>query len=106
VRRMMAFARKQELTPSSVDPRSLCKSVAGLVEHALVGTIEVDWSCSDEVDNLFVDRPQLELALVNLILNARDAMPGGGQIKVAIDASETTPTAEQSAERFIRIKVS
>ena len=35
VRRMMAFARKQDLSPTSVDPRSLCKSVAGLVEHTL-----------------------------------------------------------------------
>ena len=43
VRRMMAFARKQDLTPASVDPQSLCKSVAGLVEHTLGGTIGIDW---------------------------------------------------------------
>jgi len=106
VRRMMAFARKQELTPSSVDPRSLFSSVAGLVEHALAGTIEVDWSCAEEVDNLFVDRPQLELALVNLILNARDAMPAGGRIKVAIDALAADGTTDRPNDRFIRISIS
>jgi signal transduction histidine kinase len=106
VRRMMAFARKQELTPSSVDPRSLFNSVAGLVEHALAGTIEVDWSCAEEVDNLFVDRPQLELALVNLILNARDAMPAGGRIKVAIDALAADRKTDQLNDRFIRISIS
>ena len=106
VRRMMAFARKQELTPSSVDPRSLFSSVAGLVEHALAGTIEVDWSCAEEVDNLFVDRPQLELALVNLILNARDAMPAGGRIKVAIDALAADGKADRPNDRFIRISIS
>ena len=100
VRRMMAFARKQELTPSSVDPRSLFNSVAGLVEHGLAGAIEVDWSCAENVDNLFVDRPQLELALVNLILNSRDAMPAGGKISVAIDEPE------ESVGRFIRISIS
>ena len=85
VRRMMAFARKQDLTPASVDPRSLCGAVAGLVEHTLGGTIEIDWDCSSEVENLYVDKSQLELALVNLILNARDAMPNGGRIEVSIE---------------------
>ena len=42
VRRMMAFARKQDLSPTSVDPDSLCQSVAGLVEHTLGGTISID----------------------------------------------------------------
>ena len=88
VRRMMAFARKQDLTPASVDPNSLCQSVAGLVEHTLGGTIDIDWSCSGKIQNLFVDKSQLELALVNLILNARDAMPQGGRIEVSIDGYE------------------
>ena len=86
VRRMMAFARKQDLSPTSVDPRSLCQSVAGLIEHTLAGTVSIIWACADEVPNLFVDRAQLELAMVNLIINARDAMPQGGQIDISIDA--------------------
>jgi len=85
VRRMMAFSRKQDLKPSSVEIESLCQSVGGLVEHALGGTIVIDWACPSHVRNVFVDRGQLELALVNLILNARDAMPGGGTIGVAFD---------------------
>ena len=85
VRRMMAFARKQELSPSSVDPSSLCTAVAGLVEHTLGGTITVHWACPEGRNNIYVDRPQLELALVNLILNARDAMPAGGRIEVRIE---------------------
>jgi signal transduction histidine kinase len=84
VRRMMAFARKQDLSPTSVDPTSLCDSVAGLVEHTLGGTISIDWQCPDTTSNLFVDKSQLELALLNLILNARDAMPDGGKVTVAI----------------------
>ena len=84
VRRMMAFARKQDLSPASVDPASLCVSVAGLVEHTLGGTIRVDWQCPATGSNLFVDKSQLELALLNLILNARDAMPNGGEVTVEI----------------------
>jgi CheY-like chemotaxis protein len=108
VRRMMAFARKQELTPTSIDPPLLCKSVAGLVEHALAGTIEIDWNCSDRIDNLYVDRPQLELALMNLILNARDAMPKGGRIKVRIDPVErsTADLTDLPPGSYARIGVS
>ncbi len=48
VRRLMAFARKQELTPTSVNPRALCDSVAGLVEHTLGKTIAVEWHVPDQ----------------------------------------------------------
>lgn len=102
VRRMMAFGRQQELTPDSVDPTTLCDSVAGLVNHALGGTVTVDWQCPGEGLNLFVDRGQLELALMNLILNARDAMPEGGEIAVSIGAVETAPEAQP----MLRIRVS
>ena len=84
VRRMMAFARKQELSPASVDPKSLCDSVAGLIAPTLGGRVQVEWECPRTERFLFVDRPQLELALVNLIINARDAMPDGGTVRVSI----------------------
>ncbi len=88
VRRMMAFARQQELIPDSVNPTSLCDSVAGLVAHTLGGQVKVNWHCPEAGLNLFIDRGQLELALMNLIINARDAMPEGGEISVAIEKDE------------------
>jgi signal transduction histidine kinase len=91
VRRMMAFARQQDLTPTIVDPSTLCDSVAGLVTHALGGQVQVEWNCPEGGLNLFVDRGQLELALMNLIINARDAMPEGGTIDVAIAKDERSP---------------
>jgi PAS domain S-box-containing protein len=102
VRRMMAFARQQDLSPSSVDPASLCDSVAGLVNHTLGGTVVVDWQCPDRRLNLFVDRGQLELALMNLIINARDAMPKGGEIKVEIEPAESTAVRQPA----LRIRIS
>lgn len=105
---MMAFARKQDLAPTSVDPKSLIKSVAGLVQHTLGGTVRVDWDCSDDAQNFFADKSQLELALVNLIINARDAMPGGGRIEVSIhdiSAREATDELDLSPGRYSCIRV-
>ena len=102
VRRMMAFGRQQELTPDSVEPTALCESVAGLVNHSLGGTHSVSWTCPTEGLNLYVDRGQLELALMNLIINARDAMTDGGEIAVAIDAVD----GNANAKPMLRISVS
>ena len=109
VRRMMAFARKQDLNPTSVSTSSLCTSVAGLVEHTLGGTITLNWDCAAESRNIYADKSQLELALVNLILNARDAMPAGGEVEVRMDNFELEqPLAETGlgAGQYIRISVS
>ncbi len=109
VRRMMAFARKQDLNPTSVATSDLCKSVAGLVEHTLGGTITVDWDCREEARNIYADKSQLELALVNLILNARDAMPHGGKVDVRMDNFELgalDPETGLNAGQYIQISVS
>ena len=105
VRRMMAFARKQDLTPTSVDPEALVQSVAGLVEHTLGGTVSIGWSCADDVDNLYVDKSQLELALVNLLINARDAMPQGGHVEVRIDGFNSGADTDLEEGRYARIRV-
>jgi signal transduction histidine kinase len=105
VRRLMAFARKQELAPTSVDPRNLCKSVAGLVAHTLGGLVTVEWQVPEQSPKLFVDEAQLELALVNLLINARDAMPDGGKIVVAIDETQIANEAGEPQD-FLRIHVS
>jgi len=109
VRRMMAFARKQDLNPTSVATSSLCKSVAGLVEHTLGGTITVNWDCSNDARNIYADKSQLELALVNLILNARDAMPKGGKVDVRMENFELASVDSETgldAGNYIRIGVS
>ncbi|HYD24685.1 MAG TPA: response regulator [Croceibacterium sp.] len=107
VRRLMAFARKQELSPTSVEPQVLCDAVAGLVDHALGGQVTICWHIPDSGLLLYVDQAQLELALVNLLINARDAMPDGGHIDVSIErVAEPADTALAAEPReYLQIRV-
>ena len=89
VRSLLAFARKQPLRPSIVDPAELFRSVAGLVEHTMGRAIRIDWKVAANGRKLYADSAQLTLALVNLLINARDAMPDGGAIEAAIEECRT-----------------
>jgi signal transduction histidine kinase len=105
VRRLMAFARKQDLSPSSIEARALCDSVAALAAHALGDAVTVDWRLSAEGLRFYADAAQLELALVNLLINARDAMLEGGTITVAIEPVEP-PEASAASCEWLRIGIS
>jgi len=105
VSRMMAFARKQDLRPKCVAPAQICGSVVGLVQHALGGTVQLNWSCAKASRNLFIDEAQLELSLVNLIINARDAMPGGGRIDLVVEDAAATDKAGLAPGHYLRICV-
>ena len=84
VRRLLAFARKQTLEPKALDIGQLRDAVSDLLTHTLGGLVNIDWQIADDVRPAFADQGQLELALVNLIINARDAMPDGGTVTVSI----------------------
>lgn len=88
VRRLLAFARQQQLQPTPIDIASLHKGVNDLLSHTLGGLVELDWRLPQESWCAFADRSQLELALMNLVINARDAMPEGGTITIAADTQE------------------
>ena len=85
VRRLLAFARKQQLEPAAIDIRSLHEPANELLAHTLGGLVELDWRIEDGPVCAFADQSQLELALMNLVINARDAMPDGGTIIVAAE---------------------
>lgn len=81
-KRMLAFARRQELKPEAVDLRALVEGMADLLRRSLGPTIGIGISFEAELPPIRVDPNQLELALLNLVINARDAMTDGGQVDI------------------------
>jgi PAS domain S-box-containing protein len=81
-RRMLAFARRQELKPVALDLRPLVRNIAGLMERSLGPQIGIDLSFPMALERVLVDGNQLELAILNLVMNARDALPAGGRIDI------------------------
>ena len=85
VGRLLAFARRQQLQPANVSIEAMEGSVTGLLAHTLGGLVQLKWTVPDNVWNAFADPAQLELALMNLIINARDSMAEGGTVLVSAE---------------------
>ena len=82
VARLLAFARRQKLEPARIDVHKLSHTVRELLAHTLGGLVKLEWEADESIWCLYADEAQLELALMNLIINARDAMPEGGTVEV------------------------
>ena len=80
--RLLAFARRQQLQPAGIEAAALAATVTDLLAHTLGGLVRLEWHSQDGVGRAYADSTQLELGLMNLIINARDAMPRGGTITV------------------------
>jgi len=87
-RRMLAFARRQELKPATVQLSSLVEGMEDMLRRSLGPTINIEANVSSSLPPVRVDPHQFELALLNLALNARDAMPDGGRLTIAAHREE------------------
>lgn len=90
VTRMLTFSRRQTLKPEPLHLSRLGETINALVTPVLGGLIRFEWLVDDEVWPTLVDSSQLELALMNLVFNARDAMSGGGTISIDAENRSTT----------------
>ena len=105
VQRLLAFSRRQQLSPRAVDVRALIESMADLVSRSLGPRIKLVLQIDPGLSPAHVDPNQLELALLNLAVNARDAMAQGGLLTIGAAATTARTNARLANGDFIRITV-
>jgi signal transduction histidine kinase/CheY-like chemotaxis protein len=105
--RLLSFARRQALQPRAVDIGGLIDGIAELIRRSLGPAVDVVLAFQPGLPAALVDPNQLELAVLNLAINARDAMPAGGTLKIAVSAgTEGSRPPELPAGEYVSITVS
>jgi PAS domain S-box-containing protein len=106
--RLLAFARRQDLQARAVDVGNLVDGIKDLLERSLGPRVAIRYDLPAGLSPAQVDPNQLELALLNLAVNARDAMPMGGELKVELDEIENGKVALETLQpgRYLRLRVS
>jgi PAS domain S-box-containing protein len=106
--RMLAFARRQELKAEPVEIPALVQGIIGLLRSSLGPSVVLETRFSPELEPVLADVNQLELAVLNLVTNARDAMPHGGKIVISTKTEETVDQPQLSLlpGRYVCLSVS
>jgi PAS domain S-box-containing protein len=103
--RMLAFARQQDLKTSSADLAMLLIGMRDLLDRTLGPQIALTIRAPDGLPPAQVDANQIELAVLNLAINARDAMPGGGRINIEVDQAPVDPEKNLRHPAYLRVRV-
>jgi PAS domain S-box-containing protein len=91
---LLAFSRQRHLNPRPIDVNALIEGVVRLLGRTLGGEIRVTTDVGSDVGTALVDTAALEAAVLNIALNARDAMPGGGALTIRTSRAEITKAPE------------
>lgn len=107
VQRLLGFARRQVLQTRVVEICTLLEDMRDLIHSSVGPTIELTFDCEEGIPHALADPNQLELAILNLCVNARDAMPDGGSLTITAREAVIMPDAELdlSAGWYVRLSV-
>ena len=106
-KRLLAFARRQDLRTNSVDLADLLRGMSDLLARSVSPLAQMQMDVKGGLPPARVDANQLELALLNLVLNASDAMPDGGRVTVTLDDATVAEDAKDLAPgAYLRLRVS
>lgn len=99
-RQLLAFSRKGQTTPTVVDLNAIVLNMEGLLRRLLFDSIQLEISLSSDPLYVFLDVNQVELAIMNLAVNAQDAMPNGGTLSIST-GSEALAATGQDGEALV-----
>lgn len=105
VQRLLAFARRQDLQPRSVEIGGLLDGMTDLLQRSLGPTVKVRLNSQPDLPPAKVDPNQLELAILNLAINSRDAMPAGGTLSIDARAEQVGPGGKLQPGDYVCITV-
>lgn len=103
--RLLAFARRQDLRPEPTDLSQLLDGMRALMERSIGPLIAIDFALEPDLPPARVDANQLELAILNLAVNARDAMPDGGRLSFSLSRHDDGDAALGLAGPYLRLSV-
>ncbi|MEI8396995.1 MAG: ATP-binding protein [Rhodospirillaceae bacterium] len=105
VQHLLAFARRQTLSPRPVNLLELFKDMRSLLERTMGGPVHIEIEVPADTRLVKVDPAQLELMLLNLALNGRDAMPQGGPLILRAENSEADPPDGLDPGLYVAVSV-
>src|SRR3954453_12882476 len=107
--KLLTFARKQVVQPETVNPNHLLTDFRDLLQRALGETIDLEINLDPTLDPVRLDPAEFQSAVLNLFVNARDAMPNGGKLKISTrnirvtEESDAYPDGRPGAYVLVRI---
>ncbi|OJW28259.1 MAG: hypothetical protein BGO51_25675 [Rhodospirillales bacterium 69-11] len=106
-RRLLMFARRRDLSPAPLDTGAALADLREIITHTLRANIALTVALPPDLPWIFVDRAELETALVNLVVNAQDAMPEGGRLRISAEGVTVAPAdgMEITPGRYVRLSV-
>ena len=105
-KRMLAFARRQDLKPETIVLSDVVNGMAEMMSHSLDPTVRIAVDLPSDLPAVRIDRNQFELALLNLGLNARDAMPSGGVLSITASSTDQSDIPDKLAPgAYVRLSV-
>ena len=107
LQRLLGFARRQTLRTQPVDIAALLSGMRDLISSSVGPTVDVHLRCDADLPSALIDPNQLELAILNLCVNARDAMPAGGPLTILAEEVAIGPrsTPKMKPGLYVRLSV-